>query len=79
MIKTPRELAIFIGFLFSLLIAFAEWGTTYNMWYDEDDTEHKTTARHAALRAGFIMFTILMIFVLALVFLLPVILSRYYN
>ena len=77
MIKTPRELAIFIGFLFSLLIAFAAWGTTYNMWYDEDDTEHKTTARHAALRAG--MFTILMIFVLALVFLLPVILSRYYN
>lgn len=79
MIKTPREVAIFIGFIFSLLIAFAAWGTTYMLGYDDDDSEHKTTARRDALKAAFTMFAILMLFVITLILLFPTIMSHFDN
>lgn len=71
MIKTPRELALFLSALFSLLIACAAWGTTFMMWYDDDKSERKTAALWAAFRAALIVFTILMLIALAVVLFLP--------
>lgn len=68
LVDTPLKFFIFVGLVFSLLIAFAAWGNTFLMLYDEKD---KSYVRREAIKSGIRVFLILMFLLVAMLIVLP--------
>jgi len=56
MINTPDKFFVFLGLLFSLLVALAAAGTTYMLVYEDPDRRYK---RNEVIKSAVIMFVLL--------------------